>query len=232
MKQILPFLKNFLSFFYPALCPSCQQAMQQHEKVICLNCMLHLPETDYHTEKENPAWLLFAGRVKIERVASLLAYKKGNHVQSLLHHFKYKGDQDIGVSLGKYYGEKLIQIIDFQEIDLIIPIPLHPKKQKQRGYNQSECFAKGLSEGMQKPYSVTALTRNVFTETQTKKNRIGRWENVKSVFDISESEQIKGKNLLLCDDVLTTGATLEAAAQQLLSVEGVKIWVATLATAI
>lgn len=232
MTNLPLFFKNLLSFFYPSLCPSCQQALQQNENVICLNCMMHLPETDYHTDKNNPCLQLFAGRVKIENAASLLAYKKSNNVQSLLHHFKYKGNQDIGVMLGKYYGEKLLYQPDFQNIDIIIPIPLHPEKQKQRGYNQSESIARGLGEGMKIPYSNTVLLRSVFTQTQTRKSRINRWENVKGVFEVADVEQIIGKHLLLCDDVLTTGATLEAAAQQLLSVDGVKVSLITLATAV
>ena len=148
-----------------------------------------------------------------------------------MHHLKYKGTKEVGKLLGNYYGEKLILEPRFQDIDCIIPIPLHPKKLKKRGYNQSEWIAMGLSQGMQKPYLNDILTRTQFTETQTKKSRFNRWENVKEVFAIQNEEQIQGKHLLLCDDVLTTGATMEAAIQEILKVPDVTVSVVTLAAA-
>lgn len=225
------FLNNLLSFFYPRLCIGCGDTLQQNEQLLCLKCFTHLPETNYHLEHDNPLRLIFAGRVPVREVASLLFFKKGNIVQNILHHLKYKGDKEIGKLLGNYYGEKLIQESRFQDIDYIIPIPLHPKKMKKRGYNQSEWIAMGLSQGMQKPYLDDILIRTQFTETQTKKSRFNRWENVKEVFAIQNEGTIRGKHLLLCDDVLTTGATMEAAIQELLKVPEVTISIVTLAAA-
>lgn len=222
---------NLLSLFYPRLCVGCGDALQQNEQHLCLHCMMHLPETNFHKNHDNPLMNIFAGRVKVEEVASLLYYKKGNSVQHILHALKYKGQKELGSYLGEYYGRLLVQEPRFQSVDFIIPIPLHPKKQRKRGYNQSEWIAKGLSAGMGKPYRTDILTRAQFTETQTKKSRFNRWENVKEVFVATEDEAIHGLHLLVCDDVLTTGATMEAAIQQLLTLPDVKVSVVTLATA-
>lgn len=222
---------NILSFFYPRICVACGQALQQHEELLCLRCMLHLPETHFHKEHDNSLKYIFAGRVKVEEVASLMYYKKGNAVQKILHGLKYKGQKELGRKLGLYYGQQLLQEPRFQSVDYIVPIPLHPKKLRKRGYNQSEWIAKGLSKGMQKPYLTDVLVRSQHTETQTRKSRFNRWENVKEVFAVQHSDRVEGKHLLVCDDVLTTGATMEAAIQQLLTIEGVSVSVVTLATA-
>lgn len=224
-------LSNLLSLFYPRLCAGCGDALQQNEQHLCLHCMLHLPETNFHKDHENPLINIFAGRVRVREVASLLYYKKGNNVQHILHALKYNGHKELGAFLGEYYGKLLIQEPRFQDIDYIVPIPLHPKKQRKRGYNQSEWIAKGLSEGMQKPYRTDILTRAQFTETQTRKSRFNRWENVKEVFVAQGDKSVEGKHLLVCDDVLTTGATMEAAIQQLQTIPDVKVSVVTLATA-
>ena len=222
---------NLLSLFYPRLCVACGDALQQNEQHLCLHCMMHLPETNFHKNHDNPLMNIFAGRVKVEEVASLLYYKKGNNVQHILHALKYKGQKEIGAFLGEYYGKMLALEPRFQSVDCIVPIPLHPKKQRKRGYNQSEWFAKGLSAGMGKPYRTNILTRAQFTETQTRKSRFNRWENVKEVFVATEDNAVHGLHLLVCDDVLTTGATMEAAIQQLLTLPDVKVSVVTLATA-
>ncbi len=224
-------LDNLISFFYPRLCVGCGDVLQQHEKLLCIHCMLHLPETDYHTMHDNDLRLMFAGRVRVEEVAAFLYYKKGNRVQSILHHLKYKGDKEIGSLLGAHYGKKLREEARFRCIDCIVPIPLHPKKQRKRGYNQSEWIAMGLSEGLGKPCVDDVLIRTHYTDTQTRKSRFSRWENVKEVFAIQNTDKLKGKHILLCDDVLTTGATMEAAIHQLLTIEGTKVSVVTLATA-
>ncbi len=222
---------NLLSLFYPRLCVACGDALQQNEQHLCLHCLMHLPETNFHKNHDNPLMNIFAGRVKVEEVASLLYYKKGNNVQHILHALKYKGQKEIGSFLGEYYGKILALEPRFQSVDCIVPIPLHPKKQQKRGYNQSEWFAKGLSAGTGKPYRTDILTRAQFTETQTRKSRFNRWENVKEVFVATEDNSVHGLHLLVCDDVLTTGATMEAAIQQLLTLPDVKVSVVTLATA-
>ncbi|MCL1851218.1 MAG: ComF family protein [Bacteroidetes bacterium] len=229
--NILPMLSYLLNFFYPRTCVSCGNVLLQHEQFLCLHCLHNLPETRYHEFEDSPLSLLFRGRVRVENVGSFLFYKKGNQVQKILHHLKYNGGKEIGSFLGNIYGTQLIKDEKWKTTDLIIPIPLHKKKEKKRGYNQSEWIAKGLSTGMQIPYCPNVLIRSEFTETQTKKSRFHRWENVKEVFQITDINELSNKHILLCDDVLTTGATIEAAIQKLAAVPEIRISVLTLATA-
>lgn len=222
-------LDNLLSLFYPRLCASCGDALQQNESCLCLNCMLHLPETQFHKEHFNPLRHLFDGRVPVEEVTALMSYKKANHTQKILHHLKYNGQKEIGAILGEYLGGQLITEERYQGIQYILPIPLHPKKLKKRGYNQSEWIAMGLSKGMGIPYLTEVLVRTHYTDTQTRKSRFARWQNVKAVFEVQNPDKVAFTHVLVCDDVLTTGATTEAAIRKLLEVEGVRVSVATLA---
>ena len=231
MNKIKQLLKNFISIFYPRSCVACGNALMQNESHFCLSCLMHLPETNYHLMENSPLDYVFAGRVPVEKVSSMLFYRKGNKVQHILHALKYKGNKEVGRFLGEMYGRQLIRSSYYQSVDLIIPIPLHAKKLRMRGYNQSEWIAMGLSNSMNIPYLTEVLLRSEFTETQTKKSRFNRWENVKSVFVIEDAENLVGKHVLVCDDVLTTGATMEAAITQLLKIEGVRVSVATLACA-
>jgi len=220
-----------LNFFYPRTCISCGKVLFSHELFLCLHCLNNLPETQYHEFEDSPLSLLFRGRVQVENVGAFLFYKKGNQVQKILHYLKYHGGKEIGSFLANIYGTQLRQHEKWKTIDMIIPIPLHKKKERKRGYNQSEWIAKGLGDGMKIPFHTNILIRSEFTETQTKKNRFHRWENVKEVFQLTEQDALKNKHILICDDVLTTGATIEAAINKLEVVSSVKISVATLATA-
>lgn len=231
MNKISTLLQNLFNFFYPRLCVSCQNTLFEKETHFCLHCLQNMPLTNYHTFEENPLNYIFMGRVPVQFVGSLLFYRKGNMVQSILQEIKYKNNKELGSYLGHLYGEQLAKTELLKDVDLIIPIPLHPKKEKLRGYNQSEMIAQGLSSGLNKEYSVEFLIRKDFTETQTKKSRINRWENVKDVFEVQNEEGIRNKHLLVCDDVLTTGATMEAALSKLMAVEGVRVSVVTLAVA-
>ena len=224
-------LPPLLNFFYPRSCISCGNVLFSYEQFFCLHCLYNLPETRYHEFAQSPVSQIFMGRVSVENTGAFLFYKKGNKVQKTLHHLKYKGIKEIGAFLGNIYGMQLIQHEKWKTIDMVIPIPLHQKKEKKRGYNQSEWIAKGLSAGMQIPYNTNLLVRSEFTETQTKKSRFHRWQNVKEVFQLTDLNALKNKHILICDDVLTTGATLEAAIQKLAVVSGIKISVVTLATA-
>jgi len=224
-------LNHLLNFFYPRSCISCGNVLLQHEHLFCLHCLYNFPETHYHEFDSSPVSQIFWGRVAVENVGAFLFYKKGDMVQKILHHLKYYGVKDVGTFLGNLYGKQLIQHNKWKKIDMIIPIPLHKKKEKKRGYNQSEWIAKGLSIAMQIPYCTNLLFRLEFTETQTRKSRFNRWENVKDVFQLTDLEALKNKHVLICDDVLTTGATLEAAVQKLAIVPSIKISVVTLATA-
>jgi len=224
-------LSHLLNFFYPRACVSCGNVLLQHEKLFCLHCLYNFPETRYHEFEQSPISQLFWGRAPVENVGSFLFYKKGDRVQKILHHLKYYGVKEVGYFLGNIYGTQLIKDEKWKKIDMIIPIPLHQKKERKRGYNQSEWIAKGLSSGMKIPYHTNLLLRSDFTETQTRKSRFHRWQNVKDVFQLNDLEALINKHVLVCDDVLTTGATLEAAVQKLTVVPSIKISVATLATA-
>jgi len=175
--------------------------------------------------------MLFAGRVPIFRATAFYSFHKGGIVQHLIHQLKYKGKMEIGTYLGHLFGIALMESADFQSIDLILPVPLHPHKKQKRGYNQSEIICNGIVEGMKKQYDYNLLVRTVDTQTQTQKSRYNRWENVSQIFKVIQPEILTGKHILLVDDVVTTGATLEAAAQMLLEIPNTKVSIACLAYA-
>jgi ComF family protein len=188
-------------------------------------------KTHYHNHLDNPVEKIFWGRVKIERATSFFLFVKGSPYQNMLHQLKYKGRQDLGIYLGELFGRDLTEQESFRHFDLIIPVPLHPDKEKKRGYNQSRLIAQGISNILKVPVDTEVLNRKTFTQTQTKKSRYERWENVEDVFEIQTDKNIAGKHILLVDDVLTTGATLEGCSQTLLKASDVKISVVTLAYA-
>lgn len=229
--MIQSWLEDFLNLIYPRTCAACGNTLFRHEEVICSHCLLHLPKTFYHEDIKNPLFSLFWGKIQIEMISSFYFYNKGNHVQNLIHLLKYKGRPDIGVYMGKRYGQYLKLSENFNSIDVIIPVPLHQSKLKIRGYNQAELFAQGLSASMNLPVDNYSFIRNLATETQTKKSKLERWENVKDKFVIEHEENIRGKHILLVDDVITTGSTLEACAQVLLQQPGVKISMTSIAAA-
>lgn len=222
--------QDLLSLFYPHLCAGCQLPLTRHEKVLCLDCKVTLPRTDFHRFKENPVQKLFWGRVQVQSSTSLLYFNKGGKVQHMLHQLKYKGNTEVGSLLGKELGSSLKNSELFQNIDTVIPVPLHPQKEKSRGYNQAQLIADGVAETLSIK-SGKQLKRKTFTATQTKKSRYDRWQNVETVFQISEPELLYNKHILLIDDVVTTGATIEACANELLRVPGTKVSIATLACA-
>ncbi|MDP4185669.1 MAG: phosphoribosyltransferase family protein [Bacteroidota bacterium] len=225
------YLKGFLELFFPRYCLSCGKKLLLEEQYLCLDCLLHLPRTNFHAYKENSVMKLFWGRVPVEMATSYFFFKKGNRSQVILHELKYKGHKELGLFLGRRLGFELKESELFREVELVIPVPLHPKKLEMRKYNQSEWIAKGISEAMELPLITDAVVRSIFTKTQTKRTRFSRWENVEGVFHVEEPELVMGKHILLVDDVVTTGATLEACASALLTVPGVKVSIATLAVA-
>jgi ComF family protein len=229
--QIRIWLNDILNLFYPHNCHACGDALSTQENIICLLCESKLPRTGFHMHADNPIARVFWGRVKLEDATSFLFFNKGGHVQELMHALKYKGKKETGVHLGKLFGLDLKNSPSYQHIDTIIPVPLHPKKLHKRGFNQSYTIAKGIGKVLDAEIDRTNLIRIVNTESQTKKSRYNRWENVKGVFGVINENQLKDKHILLVDDVLTTGATLEACASVLLDIENTKVSVATLAYA-
>lgn len=222
-------LSDFLSLFYPVICLSCGKTLYKGEEIICTYCHYHLPKTNFHLDKDNPVARHFWGKVTIHSAASYYFFNKGEKVQHLIHQLKYKERKEIGVFIGKQYGHDLKEAPLFNEVDVIIPVPLHAKKKRKRGYNQSELFATGLAESMKKKLDVKILYRAKASKTQTKKSRFERWENVNEIFALKNKEKLSGKHILLVDDVITTGSTLEACTQVLLQLPDVKVSIATMA---
>ena len=228
MNSLAQHLNDLLEFFYPTLCITCGNRLIVQERFLCFDCWSDLPVTNFHLLPENKVEQLFWGRTNIESATAFFTYKKGSKYQNLIHYIKYKGMKELGAETGRRFGFSLLESDQYRTIDIIVPVPLHNVKQKKRGYNQSEWIGKGISETIQKPLVVNNLNRNIHTSTQTRKNRFERWENVENIFGINDSGQFIGKHILLIDDVVTTGSTLEACAEQLLKIEGVKVSIATL----
>lgn len=205
--------------------------MVTNETIICTKCHLHLPRTNYHLIRENPINKVFWGRVDVEFATALFFYSKGGKVQHLIHQLKYKNQMEVGIYLGEMLGNEILQADEFSKIDLIIPIPLHPKKLRKRGFNQAEVIANGVGNAMNIKVDITSVVRTVETSTQTKKGRYKRWENVNEIFRITEPDRLKEKHVLLLDDVITTGATMEACIQTIKSLPDVKVSVASIAYA-
>jgi ComF family protein len=231
IKTIQEAAGDLFSLFFPNLCLGCGKPLIRGEEVVCSICHFHLPKTYFHNDPENPLNRVFWGRVNIEAVAAYLYFHKGSSVQHLLHQLKYKNRPEIGVRIGKWYGLELRQADVFRDTELIVPVPLHPRKFRRRGYNQSEAFAEGLATVMKAEQETGCLFRKIDSKTQTRKARYNRWENVENIFAVNHPERIKGHHILLVDDVITTGATLESCAHALLAIQGVKVSIATIAYA-
>lgn len=224
-------LYNLSGLFYPNLCLACSHNLPPRQESICLNCQYKLPKTGFHQQVENRFTERFWGRVHLQAGAALYYFNKGGRTQRLIHSLKYEGKRQIGVKLGQIYGYELKEAPVFREASLILPVPLHPRKERQRGYNQSACFAQGLAQSMGIPWLKDGLKRLEFTATQTKKNRLERFDNVSAAFVAPRPKQLEGQHILLVDDVITTGATLEACALRLLELPGTKVSMATIAIA-
>lgn len=227
----LRWLNNLLGLFYPNLCLACGRNLPPRQEGICISCRYKLPKTNFHLEADNAFAERFWGRVPLQAGAAFLYFTKGGRTQRLIHHLKYEGKREVGVYLGQLYGQALREAPVFRETTLILPVPLHPRKLHQRGYNQSALFAQGLSDAMGIPWMPGGLKRTEYTTTQTKKSRLERFDNVEKAFVVPRPEKIEKQHVLLVDDVITTGATLEACALKILEVPGTKVSMATIAIA-
>ncbi len=225
------YLSDFISLVFPRICPACGNSLWKHEKGLCTLCDYHLPRTQFHFSAENPVTILFWGRAEIITGAAFLYFHKGGKVQRLIHQLKYKGRKDIGIFLGEMYGESLKYAPLFNSSDVIVPVPLHKKRYMKRGYNQSEQFGIGLGNIMKIPVHRHLLVRVKATQTQTRKSRFSRYQNVHEIFRVNRPEEWAGKQVLLVDDVITTGATLESCIHALEEIPGVKICIACIASA-
>ena len=224
-------LHNVINLFYPRVCAACGAHLLKNEDTVCLKCRYTLPHTGYELHADNPVAQTFYGRVRFHAVTSCFFFAKSGKVQHLIHQLKYKGNKEAGVFLGQQIGLSIKDAPLFQGIDYLIPVPLHPKRERQRGYNQSLMIARGINEVTGIPIGDKYLVRGVYTETQTHKTAEDRFKNVKDIFEVHFADELKGKHVLLIDDVLTTGATLESCAHQLEGIPGITISAATAACA-
>lgn len=231
MKLQHGYLADFFSLLFPELCVACRESLVANEHLLCTGCRYNLPYTNFHLQPDNIVAKQFWGKIRLEGAYALYYFTKGGNIQNLMHQFKYNGMQQIGNLVGAIAGEQLIQNDAFNKIDYIIPVPLHKKRLQQRGYNQSTCFAEGLAQKLNAAVEENNLIRETATETQTHKSRFARFENMQEVFTVKNPERLVNKHVLLVDDVITTGSTLEACGEQLLKIEGLKLSIATIAYA-
>ncbi|WP_345950524.1 phosphoribosyltransferase family protein [Mucilaginibacter sp. PAMB04274] len=226
------YLGNFLNLLFPRLCQACRASLLGTEDLLCTHCLYDLPYTNFASQPGNIVAQQFWGKVNVQFAYALLYFEKGGKVQHLIHQFKYKDMPAIGNKLGNIAGEQLIVNPSLGTVDYIIPVPLHKNRLRERGYNQSARFAQGLADKLSAPALENNLVRLVKTSTQTRKSRFERHENMKQVFAVLKPEQLAGKHILLVDDIVTTGSTLEACAQELLKVQGLTLSIATIAYAV
>ena len=223
---------SFWSLLSPRCCVVCGSPLSRGEECLCTCCNINLPRTGFHLRKDNPVECLFWGRIPgLKRASSFLFYRKGSDFRRILHLLKYGGYKELGEVMGRYMAAELSSGEFFDGVDMIIPVPLHRKKQKLRGYNQSEWIARGIASVTGIPLCAECMIREKNTETQTRKSTFERWENVEGIFRLCDTVHFEGKHVLLVDDVLTTGATTVACASAFARVSGIRISVLTLAVA-
>jgi len=217
--------------FYPHNCIGCGSDTIQNENFLCLDCINDLPHTNFAMHKNNPVEKTFWGRIALAASMSEFYFSKGTIVQNMIHEFKYRGNKKAGHYFGNMMGKSLLNSNRFDDIDVIIPLPLFDRKEKTRGFNQAEILCNGIAEIINKPVIKQNVVRKVFTETQTKKHRIERWKNVEGIFYVTDPQSLEGKNILLVDDVITTGATIDACGTEILKIKNITLSVASLAFA-
>ncbi|MBN1790130.1 MAG: ComF family protein [Bacteroidales bacterium] len=222
------YLQGLVSIFYPHVCAACGSVLYFNEKVLCLKCFTELPRTGFHAHVDNEVARLFWGRIPVRNATSFILFNKESRYRKILHELKYKGQEFVGTEMGRLFGLEL-RGTSFGTADIIHPVPLHPYKLRKRGYNQSELIAGGMAEILQIPLVKDLIIRVEDTRSQTRKSRYERWENVRNTFRIPFPEALHNQHVLLVDDVITTGATIEACAEALLSVPGITVSIASLA---
>jgi len=227
----MQFFKDIFYLFFPEVCLTCKSQLLKNENVICLLCRHDFPYTDFTNVENNQLEKQFYGRVQLKEATALFYFHKKGKIQQLIHELKYKNHQEIGSLLGKWLGNDLKESNRFKDIDYIISVPLHPKKIKKRGYNQLTKLGESLSETLQIPYLENKLLKISITDTQTHKGRLARWKNVRNLFESNDISFFENKKVLLIDDVVTTGATLEACSKQLLKSKNCTVSIAVIAYA-
>lgn len=220
--------ESFLHLLFPHVCAGCGSDILNEESMLCMHCLAEMPETNFHFYSNNPVEKIFWGRLPLVGATAQYYFTKESLMQRLMHQFKYKGNKELGKQLGRLIGISLQQSDRFNDLDALVPLPLFAAKEKKRGYNQAYVLCEGIAEVMNLKIYHDAVIRGQYTESQTKKGRIERWQNIDGKFELGNSDKILNKHVLLVDDVVTTGATLEACGQELCKINGIKVSIATL----
>jgi len=227
--RISNILKDVTNILLPISCFGCNARLYRGETYLCTSCRHQLPLTEYTFNEENAVDRIFYGRINIKKANSFLFFTEIGIVKNLIHFLKYKNQESIGQFLGDWHGQILKEQGDLSDVDLVIPVPLHKRKLRQRGFNQVALFAKHIAFHIDAVYADDVLIKTANTRTQTKKNRLGRWYDNRSLYEIKNSQVLKNKTILLVDDVITTGATMEICAKTFQEVEGVAIYILSMA---
>jgi len=220
---LLSYFDGFWALLFPNLCKKCSNQLLGMEEILCRKCISNLPRTSFEKYKNNPLAQSFWGKIQIVHAFSVFYFRKGEIIQKLIHQLKYKRNRKVGTFFGKISGNIIKEILSELAIDYIVPVPLHPKRLKTRGYNQCELIAKGISETTGVPVKSNILIRNIYNISQTKKTRFERWENVKGIFTLTKPELFENKHILLVDDIITSGSTIEACCISLAEAKNIKI---------
>ena len=226
--KIKTLLANFISLIYPELCVVCGEPLIENEKFFCFACYLKLPRTNYHLIPENQAIERLSGKISLEKASSYFYYSKGGIAQKLVAEIKYRGNSNLGEWIGAYIAKDMVSSGFFQGIDYLVPVPLHRSKEKKRGFNQAEKIAEGIAQVTKIPLEINNVFREKANTSQTRKGIFDRWKNTLNLFNLKNPELFEEKHILLIDDVLTTGSTMEALAHSLMKSQGVKISILTL----
>ncbi len=222
---------SLLQLVFPHVCDGCGSDLLNIESQLCLRCLAAMPETNFEKHAGNPVEKMFWGRLSLVSATAAFYFTKESLMQKLMHQFKYRNNKDLGLQMGRLMGISLKESGRFNSIEALIPLPLFPSKEKKRGYNQATVLCEGIAEIFPLPILKKTVIRPQHTDTQTKKGRIARWKNIEGKFELLNANEIVNKHLLLIDDVVTTGATLEACGSELLKSENVRLSIATLCQA-
>ena len=229
MLKLQESINDVLHLFFPHTCAGCGTDVIDHGQMLCLHCLNDLPVTNFFEQPDNPVEQVFYGRIPVINAGAAYFFTKDSLLQSLIVQLKYRGNKQIGFYLGQLMGNFLMKSERYHSVDALVPLPLNPRREKKRGYNQATALCNGISSVWNKPVIDKAVVRKVYTETQTHKGRISRWENMDGIFEVAKPSALENRHILLVDDVVTTGATLEACGSEILKLAGTALSIATLA---